>query len=87
MLNTTFGSYVGYFTLCLPLVVLEAVLTQVLYRQLGEQASPAYGMLIYVLCYPLYSAALILYLDTRSNGQAIAKRDLFARAVQLWPAL
>jgi len=30
---------------------------------------------------------LILYLDTRSNGQAIAKRDLFARAVQLWPAL
>ncbi|MBF8776777.1 hypothetical protein [Pseudomonas fulva] len=77
----------GIAQLCLPLVVLEAVLTQVLYRQLGEQASPAYGMLIYVLCYPLYSAALILYLDTRSNGQAIAKRDLFARAVQLWPAL
>lgn len=77
----------GIAQLCLPLVLLEAVLTQVLYRQLGEQASPAYGMLIYVLCYPLYSAALILYLDTRSNGQAIAKRDLFARAVQLWPAL
>ncbi|MCO7520090.1 MULTISPECIES: YciC family protein [unclassified Pseudomonas] len=73
--------------LCLPLVVLEALASQLLYRQLGEQASPAYGMLVSLLFYPLYSAALILYLDTRSNGQDIAKRDLFARALQLWPAL
>lgn len=73
--------------LCLPLVVLEALTTQLLYRQLGEQASPAYAMLISLLFYPLYSAALILYLDTRSNGQEIPKRDLFARAVQLWPQL
>jgi hypothetical protein len=71
--------------LCLPLVVLEALVTQLLYRQLGDQASPAYGMLVSLLFYPLYSAALILYLDTRSNGQEIAKRDLFARALQLWP--
>ncbi|MGE7992184.1 YciC family protein [Pseudomonas sp. NPDC089554] len=73
--------------LCLPLVVLEALSTQLLYSQLGEQASPAYGMLLSVLFYPLYSAALILYLDTRSNGQDTRKRDLFARAVQLWPTL
>ena len=73
--------------LCLPLVVLEALLTQLLYRQLGDQASPAYGMLVSLLFYPLYSAALILYLDTRSKGQDIAKRDLFARALQLWPQL
>ncbi|MDU9403680.1 YciC family protein [Pseudomonas sp. zfem004] len=73
--------------LCLPLVMLEALCSQLLYRELGEQASPAYGMLVSLLFYPLYSAALILYLDTRSNGDAIAKRNLFARAVQLWPAL
>lgn len=73
--------------LCLPLVVLEALGTQLLYSQLGEQASPAYGMLVSLLFYPLYSAALILYLDTRSNGQDTAKRDLFARALQLWPML
>lgn len=73
--------------LCLPLVVLEALLTQLLDRQLGEQAAPAFGMLVSLLFYPLYTAALILYLDTRSNGQAIAKRDLFARALQLWPRL
>lgn len=73
--------------LCLPLVVLEALGTQLLYSQLGEQASPVYSMLVSLLFYPLYSAALILYLDTRSNGQDTAKRDLFARALQLWPML
>jgi len=73
--------------LCLPLVVLEALLTQLLNRQMADQASPAYGMLVSLLFYPLYSAALILYLDTRSNGQDISRRDLFARAVQLWPQL
>lgn len=73
--------------LCLPLVVLEALGTQLLYSQLSEQASPVYGMLVSLLFYPLYSAALILYLDTRSNGQDTAKRDLFARALQLWPML
>lgn len=78
---------VSILQLCLPLVVLEALCSQLLYRELGEQASPAYGMLVSLLFYPLYSAALILYLDTRSNGNAIAKRNLFARAVQLWPAL
>ncbi|MDF2490999.1 MAG: hypothetical protein K0S77_3621 [Pseudomonas sp.] len=78
---------VGILQLCLPLVVLEALGTQLLYRQLGEAASPAYGMLVSLFFYPLYSAALILYLDTRSNGQETPKRDLFARALQLWPAL
>ena len=73
--------------LCLPLVVLEALLTQLLNRQMADQASPAYGMLVSLLFYPLYSAALILYLDTRSNGKDISRRDLFARAVQLWPQL
>ncbi|EKT4468095.1 hypothetical protein QEL93_003516 [Pseudomonas putida] len=73
--------------LCLPLVAAEALCTQLLYRQLGDEASTAYGMLVSLLFYPLYSAALILYMDTRSNGQDIAKRNLFARAVQLWPAL
>lgn len=81
------GHLASIISLCLPLVILEAFTTQVLYRQLGEQASPAYGMLISLLFYPLYSAALILYLDTRSNGQDVPKRDLFARAVQLWPPL
>ncbi|MFJ4055635.1 MULTISPECIES: YciC family protein [Pseudomonas] len=73
--------------LCLPLIVLEALVTQLMMRQLGDQASLSYSMLVSLLFYPLYSAALILYLDTRSNGQDIPKRELFARAMQLWPQM
>lgn len=73
--------------LCLPVVVLETLCTHLLLGQMGDQASPAYGLLIGLVFYPLYTAALILYLDTRSNGQDIPKRDLFARALQLWPQM
>ena len=72
--------------LCLPLVVLEALCTQLLNQQLGEDASPGYGMLVSLLFYPLYSAALILYLDTRSNGYTPLKRNLLAMALRLWPS-
>ncbi|MDD0973266.1 YciC family protein [Pseudomonas fontis] len=71
--------------LCLPLVLLEALCTQLLYGQLGDQASPAYGLLVGMLFYPLYSAALILYLDARSQGHEPLKRNLLAMAVRLWP--
>ena len=72
--------------LCLPLVLLEAVCSQLLYDQLGDNASPAYGLLVGLLFYPLYSAALILYLDARTDGHEPLKRNLMARALQLWPS-
>ncbi|MFK8329568.1 hypothetical protein M2D63_006065 [Pseudomonas sp. BJa5] len=72
--------------LCLPLVVLEALVSQLLYQQLGKDASQAYGMLASLLFYPLYSAALILYLDTRTNGYTPLKRNLLAMALRLWPS-
>ncbi|MGE8409041.1 MAG: hypothetical protein ACN6QH_18635 [Pseudomonas sp.] len=72
--------------LCLPLVIIEAICSQLLYTQLGEDASPAYGLLVGLLFYPLYSAALILYLDARSDGHEPLKRNLLARALQLWPS-
>ena len=64
--------------LCLPLVIIEAICSQLLYTQLGEDASPAYGLLVGLLFYPLYSAALILYLDARSDGHEPLKRNLLA---------
>ena len=72
--------------LCLPLVIIEAICSQLLYAQLGEDASPAYGLLVGLLFYPLYSGALILYLDARSDGHEPLKRNLLARALQLWPS-
>jgi len=72
--------------LCLPLVIIEALCTQLLYDQLPDDAPMTYGLLVGLLFYPLYSAALILYLDARSDGHEPLKRNLLARSLQLWPA-
>lgn len=77
---------VSIAALCLPLVTLEALCVQLLYGQLGKDASMTYGLLVGLLFYPLYSAALILYLDARSDGHEPLKRNLLARALQLWPS-
>jgi hypothetical protein len=71
--------------LCLPLVVLEAVSKQALSNALGTEASPAYELLVGLLFYPLYTGALILFLDARSRSEQPRKRDLLAMALRLWP--
>ncbi|MCG4454526.1 hypothetical protein LJY18_14610 [Pseudomonas sp. MMS21-TM103] len=71
--------------LCLPLVVLEAVVQQVVSAQPGNQAA-VYSILVGLLFYPLYTAALILFLDARSRGEAPASRDLLAASLRLWPS-
>ncbi|NBA98119.1 YciC family protein [Pseudomonas sp. R5(2019)] len=71
--------------LCLPLVVLESVVKQLVDQAVGTDASPAYTVLVGLLFYPLYTAALILFLDARSEGRQPLKRDLLAMAVRLWP--
>ncbi|MFZ3206774.1 MAG: YciC family protein [Pseudomonas sp.] len=71
--------------LCLPLVVLEAVVQQVVSARVGVEAAAAYGILVGLLFYPLYTAALILFLDARSRGEVPANRDLLAASLRLWP--
>jgi hypothetical protein len=71
--------------LCLPLVVLEALVQQVVSARVGIEAAAAYGILVGLLFYPLYTAALILFLDARSRGEAPANRDLLAASLRLWP--
>lgn len=77
---------VSIASLCLPLVMLEALCTQVLYSQLGEEASPGWGLVVGLLFYPLYTGALILFLDARSQGYEPQKRNLLAAALRLWPS-
>jgi hypothetical protein len=72
--------------LCLPLVVLEAVVQQFVSAQVGIEATAAYSILVGLMFYPLYTAALILFLDARSRGEVPANRDLFAASLRLWPA-
>ncbi len=71
--------------LCLPLVVLEALVQQVVSARVGVEAAAAYGILVGLLFYPLYTGALILFLDARSRGEAPANRDLLAASLRLWP--
>lgn len=71
--------------LCLPLVVLEAFSKQALSNALGTEASHAYELLVGLLFYPLYTGALILFLDARSRSEQPRKRDLLAMALRLWP--
>jgi len=72
-------------TLCLPLVILEAVLQHIVDNAVGPDASAGYGLVVGLLLYPLYTAALILFLDARSRGESPRNRDLLASAVNLWP--
>ncbi|WP_122813855.1 YciC family protein [Pseudomonas viridiflava] len=71
--------------LCLPLVVLEALAKQALGSAMSAEASPAYSLVIGLFFYPLYTAALILFLDARTRGEEPATRDLLAMALRLWP--
>ncbi|MDE1166798.1 MAG: hypothetical protein PW845_15775 [Pseudomonas sp.] len=71
--------------LCLPLVVLESISKQVVDHVVGVDGSPVYDIVTGLLFYPLYTAALILFLDARSDGYSPRTRDLLAMAVRLWP--
>ncbi len=71
--------------LCLPLVVLEALTKQVLSNALAQNASTTYELIVGLLFYPLYTGALILFLDAKTGGEAPPKSHLWAGALRLWP--
>lgn len=72
-------------TLCFPLVILEAVLQYVVDDAVGPNASQGYALIVGLLVYPLYTGALIVFLDARSRGESPSNRDVLARALSLWP--
>lgn len=71
--------------LCLPLIVLETIITQMVSSASGPDASPGYDLLVGLLVYPLYTGALILFLDARSRGESPRNSDLLARALSSGP--
>ncbi|MDD2055245.1 hypothetical protein NPS46_22085 [Pseudomonas putida] len=72
--------------LCLPLVLLESIgKLAVTSLTGGTDAAPAYDMIVGLLFYPLYTGALILFLDARSHGEQPRTADLWAMALRLWP--
>ncbi|MBC2655727.1 hypothetical protein H7A76_09785 [Pseudomonas sp. MSSRFD41] len=71
--------------LCLPLVIFEALLQQVAGKALGPNAFSGYSVIVGLLVYPLYTGALILFLDARTRGESPRTRDLLAMSLSLWP--
>jgi hypothetical protein len=77
-------NFASILTLCLPLVILEALSKQLLGSALGD-GSASWQLLIGLLFYPLYTGALILFLDAKSRGDEPAKRNLLAATLRMWP--
>jgi len=78
---------VSIIGLCLPLIVLEGV-TRLLVEQLfGTNATAAQQVLVGTLFYPLYTAALILFLDARSRGHSPPLREVMREALPRWPSM
>lgn len=71
--------------LCLPLIVLECLAQRLVMNWASPESAPVYEVLTGLLFYPIYSAALILFLDARSRGQQPRARDLLTLALWLWP--
>ena len=73
--------------LCLPLILLESCTTVAIEQLFGTAALPVQSVLIGMIFYPLYIGALILFLDARSRGYSPPVREVWARALPLWPSL
>ncbi|MFJ2486545.1 YciC family protein [Pseudomonas sp. NPDC087639] len=76
---------VSIVQLCLPLVIVEALLQQVVDHASDPDSFSASSIIVGLLVYPLYTAALILFLDARTRGEAPRNLDLLAMAARLWP--
>ena len=72
--------------LCLPLIVLEGLLLQQVTSLVAAESATLWRLLAGLLFYPLYSAALILFLDARSQGQQPRALDLLTASLRLWPS-
>ena len=73
--------------LCLPFIVLETLLQLLLAERYDAQLQGAGELLAGLLFYPLYSGALILYLDSRTRDRTPGTQALWAMALRLWPRL
>ncbi|MGH8420501.1 MAG: YciC family protein [Pseudomonas sp.] len=78
-------NFASILTLCLPLVILEALTKQMLASASGPDGSASWQLLVGLLFYPLYTGALILFLSAKTRGEMPAKRDLLAATLRMWP--
>jgi hypothetical protein len=71
--------------LCLPLVVCETLVRELVTQASSADVTVMYDVAVGLLFYPLYTAALILFLDARTDGYEPQGRHLLSQALHLWP--
>ena len=80
-----YSRHLGFIlSLCLPLVLLESLTRQLLEYWSTPQTLPVQDLIAGLLFYPLYTAALILFMDARSRHLTPSRRVLLAQALQRW---
>ncbi len=72
--------------LCLPALLVEGLVRQQLAASGIELAPEAREVLVTLMFYPLYSAALILFLDARTHNREVSISQLLGLALRLWPS-
>ncbi len=70
--------------LCLPLILTESLARQAMLWLIGPATRELQELLAGLMFYPLYSAALILFLDSRSRHLATGSRRLLDQALRCW---
>lgn len=71
--------------LCLPLVVCETLVRELVTQASSADVTVMYDVAVGLLFYPMYTAALILFLDARTDGYEPQGRHLLSQALHLWP--
>ncbi|MCD5989701.1 hypothetical protein ALP94_01646 [Pseudomonas savastanoi pv. glycinea] len=73
--------------LCLPVLLVEMLLRQLIRSQLGDDTAWAWSALINTGVIPLYAAFVILTLEARSRDEQLGKAELLSIALRRWPYL
>ncbi|WP_462381439.1 YciC family protein [Pseudomonas sp. Marseille-QA0892] len=73
--------------LCLPFIALECALQRALAEWFDHETPPVYSVLLSLVIYPLYSGALILFMEARTRGELPSAGALWRVSASMWPRL
>lgn len=80
-----YSRHLGFIlSLCLPLVLLESITRQLLEHWSAADTLPMQDLIAGLLFYPLYTAALILFMEGRNQNISYSRSQLFSMALQRW---
>ncbi|MET0124400.1 MAG: hypothetical protein ABW209_02740 [Pseudomonas caspiana] len=73
--------------LCLPLLVLEMCVKNIIRSQLGIESPWVWDALVNPIITPFYAAVVILTLEARSREERLTKAEVLSIALRRWPHL